>query len=166
MTSSSISFYEDEMVLIASPRHALNRKRPVRIDDLGAERFVQHHLCPPTAHSIQQLFESHQTPFNVAAELWGFSGVKNFVQHDIGLAIVPRITALEELRSGTLTEIPVTGLDMKRQTFMIYRDARYLTDAARALLETIRSWSELPRPRQEAMLLEEANDAPLSASSA
>ncbi len=37
---------------------------------------------------------------NIAAELWSFENVKHFVQQDIGLAIVPRVTVLQDSLPG------------------------------------------------------------------
>jgi DNA-binding transcriptional LysR family regulator len=73
----------------------------------------------------------------VVAELWGFESIKHFVLQGVGLAFVPHITAWQELRDHTLVQIPVEGLDIPRQTFIIYRDRRYLSDAARELLSLV-----------------------------
>ena len=64
------------------------------------------------AEKILRLFEAHRTRCNIAAELWDFENVKQFVQQGIGLAIVPRATVLRELASGALVGIPVEGLDI------------------------------------------------------
>ena len=124
----------DQLILIAPPGHPVVRQRLVRIPDLGREHFVVHHLCQSTVSKIREVFDQHNTTFRTAAELWSFENVKDFVQQDVGLAIVPRTTVAKELRQGTLVEVPVEGLDIPRKTLVVFRDRRYLSDAARGLL--------------------------------
>jgi DNA-binding transcriptional LysR family regulator len=143
---TAVPIHADRMILIASPQHPLARHRSVNIGDLGQERFVTHHGCTGTSQKVLRLFEATRTPFRVAAELWGFESIKNFVLQGVGLAIVPRITALQELCDRSLVQIPVEGLEIPRQTFIICRDQRYLSDAARELLSLVgrSAWSSVP----------------------
>jgi DNA-binding transcriptional LysR family regulator len=136
----SVHVYSDELVLIASPRHPIAARRKVSVNDLGQERFVVHHLCNSSVRNILQLFEQEHTPFKVAAELWSFENIKEFVQQDIGLAIVPRVTVLKDLSAGRLVEVPIAGVRIPRQTYLIFRDRRYMSDAARGLLSIVRTF--------------------------
>lgn len=126
--------HSDEMVLIASPRHPITRRPRVSVKDLGEEHFVVHHVCSESTDHILRLFEQHGSQCRVAAELWSFENIKEFVREDVGLAIVPRVCAAHELRNGTLTEVAVPELVMPRPTRMIFGDRRYLSDAARELI--------------------------------
>jgi DNA-binding transcriptional LysR family regulator len=130
----SVHIYSDELILIASPRHPLAARRTVCINDLSQERFVVHHLCANSVRKVLQVFDQERTPFKVAAELWSFENIKDFVEQDIGLAIVPRVTVLQSLLAGLLVEVPVERLQIPRQTYIIFRDRQYMSDAARGLL--------------------------------
>ena len=89
------------------------------------------------------MFEAHETRCNIAAELWSFENVKHFVQQDIGLAIVPRVTVLQELAANTLVEIPLEGLGLTRRTLMVFRDRGYVSDAAQQFIDVVKqfNWS-------------------------
>jgi DNA-binding transcriptional LysR family regulator len=136
-----LDVYSDETILIASPRHHLATRHGVRFRDLNEEPFVLHHSCAATTHLIMQLFDQHGTRCKVAAELWSFENVKHFVQEDVGLAIVPRITVKQELRDGALVQIPLRELDIPRRALMIYRDHGYLSEAAREWINVISSFN-------------------------
>ncbi|MGH9319994.1 MAG: LysR family transcriptional regulator [Vicinamibacteria bacterium] len=140
-----VPIYSDSTILISSPNHPLVGRRSVKIRDLGQERFILHHLCQPTLDTIEAMFAQAGTPLNIAAELWGFESIKAFVRQGIGLAIVPRIVAVQELENGTLARIRVEELNITRQTFMVYRDPRYMTKSGRELLRTIAQydWTKL-----------------------
>src|SRR5439155_8333106 len=130
-----VEVHADEMILIASPRHPLVSRAAVHIRDLGEEHFVVHHLCSTTVQKILRLFEQHATLCHIAAELWSFENIKSFVQAEIGLAIVPRITVAQELRDGTLAQIHAPDLTIPRRTLRIYRGHGYLSDSARELIK-------------------------------
>lgn len=133
----SVLVHSDEMILIASPRHPLAARDAVRVKDLGTESFLLHHVCVNTEQKILRLFEAHVTPCHISAELWSFESLKHFVQQDVGLAFVPRVTVHQELDAGTLVRIPVQELDMPRETYMVFRDRGYVSDSARQFIDVI-----------------------------
>jgi DNA-binding transcriptional LysR family regulator len=136
-----VDVHLDEMILVASPDHRMAGRANVGVRDLGGEQFVLHHLCSATEETILRLFDEHRTPCRIVAELFSFENIKSFVQAGIGLAIVPRITVAEELRNGSLTQIPVKELRIARRTLMIYRDRGYLSEPARQLIGIVRSFN-------------------------
>src|SRR5471030_2608903 len=90
-----VEVHADEMILVTSPGNPLTARAGVRVRDLGSERFVLHHLCSTTEQKILRLFHEHHTPCQIVAELWSFENIKTFVQAEVGIAIVPRITVAE-----------------------------------------------------------------------
>jgi DNA-binding transcriptional LysR family regulator len=136
----TVDVHCDEMILIASPRHPLAARRGVSIRDLSGESFIVHHQCRATEQKLFRLFEQYETRRRIVAELWSFENIKGFVREDVGLAIVPRITVEHDLRNGLLTEIPLPELDIKRRTYMIYRDQGYLSATAVQLIEIVRDF--------------------------
>jgi DNA-binding transcriptional LysR family regulator len=144
-----VQIHQDQMVLIGSPGHPLATRPRVALRDLADEHFVLHHQCAATTQRIMDLFQQHGSRCKVAAELWSFENVKQFVREEVGFAIVPRICVRQELVDGTLAEIALSELDMPRPTRMIFRDERYISDAARALIDVVRafSWDAPPVPR-------------------
>jgi DNA-binding transcriptional LysR family regulator len=131
--------YSDRMVLIASPHNPLALCQRINVTDLDERPFVVHHQCGTTERIVMQLFADNRIRCNIIAELWNFENVKNFVQADLGLAIVPRITVIEELRAKSLVEIKIEELCMPRKTLMIYRSG-YLSDSARELVNIFRTF--------------------------
>jgi DNA-binding transcriptional LysR family regulator len=145
----SVLVHSDDTILIASPRHPLARRARVRVKDLGSESFMLHHQCSSTEQQVLRLFEAHVTPCHIAAELWSFENIKHFVQQDVGLAFVPRITVRQELADGALLAIPLQDLDMPRRTFMVYREHGHMSESARQFVDVIArfDWSGwLPQP--------------------
>jgi DNA-binding transcriptional LysR family regulator len=127
----SVEIHLDEMILVAAPQHRLASRLSVQIHDLENEPVVLHHGCSATEQRVLRIFEQHDTHCHIVADLWSFENIKSFVQGNVGIAIVPRITVADELRDGRLVRIQAPSLDMPRRTLMIYRDQGYLSEAAR-----------------------------------
>jgi DNA-binding transcriptional LysR family regulator len=137
----TVEVHSDQMVLIAAPDHPLASRTDVSVRDLASEPFVLHHLCGTTALAVLRLFEEHGTRCRIAAELWSFENIKNFVREQVGLAIVPAITVREELADGSLVRIPLRELSMPRRTLMIYREQGYVAHPARELISLVRAFN-------------------------
>ena len=56
--------------------------------ELAGEPFILHHLCGSTAELIHRLFEQSGVRCKVAARLWSFENIKNFVPEQVGIADV------------------------------------------------------------------------------
>jgi len=136
-----IEVHADEMILVAPPHHPLAGRQDIHVRDLGSERFVVHHLCSATEQKILRLFEQHNTLCHIAAELWSFENIKSFVQAEVGVAIVPRITVAQELRDRALVQIPVAELNMPRRTLMVFREQGYLSQSTRELITIVRNFN-------------------------
>lgn len=141
---SSILVHLDTLALIASPRHHLAGKRPLTMEDLEGEPFILHHHCSTTERNILRMFETHSMRCNIAAELWSFENVKEFVLNDVGLAIIPGICAAQELEAGTLVRLPLQDLDLVRETFMIFRNQGYLSESSQQFIRMMRESARLP----------------------
>jgi len=144
-----VPVHADEMVLVASPHHPLAKRRDVGIADLEGQPFVLHRLCSATESKILKLFEQHQTRCRIVAEVRSFENIKSLVEEDVGLAIVPHVTVTQEIAAGTLVRVTLPELQIPRQTFMIYRESGHHSDAARELIDMVRSfnWETAGGPR-------------------
>jgi DNA-binding transcriptional LysR family regulator len=136
-----VPVHADEMVLVASPSHPLARRPDITIKDLEGEPFILHRLCSATEQKILKLFSVHNTRCRIVAEVRSFENIKQLVEEDVGLAIVPYITVKQEIAAGTLMRVKLPELSIPRQTFMIYRETGQHSGAARELISIVRSFN-------------------------
>jgi len=132
--------HKDPLVLVAAPGHRLRRRPSVTVADLGEERFFIHSRHTTTVLTVQRLFAEQLVPFNLAAELWNFETIKQFVRSGSGMAILPASVVQADLHLGRLITIPVEELKIPRPIEITYRDNAPLLPAAVALLELLRHW--------------------------
>lgn len=98
----------EPLVMVASPKHALARKRTVTAATLEGFAIVTGLRQSRFAKMIDSaLTKIGVRNYTVAMELQESSAVKEMVRHGAGLACLPRCTVREEIAAGTLIEIPL-----------------------------------------------------------
>ena len=134
----SLKVYNDELVLVVPPKHRLTKQKVVTVRDLGGEQFVAHNVKTPARTRIFELFAQHRTPLNICVELATLDTIKDFVQRQVGIAILPRLAVRDELASGKLIEVPVKGMKIEKMLRLVYRREQSLSHAAKSFLEIVR----------------------------
>ncbi len=132
--------HTDPLVLIASASHPFSRYSRVAINQLAGEHFFMHSRRTPMTLTIQAAFAEHQVPLNVAARLWNFEVIKQFVKAGDGLAIVPASVAQSDVEPRRLVTIAIDELAISRSIEVIHRDNEPPLPAASALLHLLRTW--------------------------
>lgn len=132
--------HSDPLVLVAAPGHRLEPRPSVTVADLGEERFFIHSRHTATVLTVQRMFAEQLVPFQLAAELWNFETIKQFVRTGGGMAILPASVVQADLHFGRLITIPVKELQVPRPIEITYRDNASLLPAVTALMELLRQW--------------------------
>jgi DNA-binding transcriptional LysR family regulator len=138
----------DELVLIASPQHALAAQERVHIRDLGSANFIAHNARSPSREKVIEAFRRFQTPLNITIEIATIETVKRFVAMDLGLAFVPQMCVQEEVERGELLVVPVEGFRYERTLWAVRRRTDAHSHAAQAFMQVINAMADkLLRPQ-------------------
>ena len=134
-TLRSVAVMNDELVLIVSPQHRLAGQTSVAIKELGDETFVAHNAPSPYRQKVIESFEKHKTRLNITVELPSLEAIKKLVERGVGVALVPRLTAKDEIATGRLHALSVREMKLERKLNIIYRRNSELSHAAKAFLQ-------------------------------
>ncbi len=135
----SLEVNRDELVLVVPPKHHLANRKQMTVKELGEEQFVAHNVKTPSRDRIFELFAQHRTPLNICIELATLETIKEFVQLNAGIAILPRIAVQDEIKSGKLIEIPVKGMKIEKTLRIVYRREQSLSHAAKSFLDIVKA---------------------------
>ncbi len=138
----SIVVYRDELVFVMHPGHPLARAKQVSIHDLGAETFVAHNVPSPLRQKVVQAFQRHRTPLNMEVELPSLEAIKRFVAMGNGVALLPGLTARQEIERGELVQLRVPELSFERRLRIIHRRQANLSHASLAFLKVVESMAK------------------------
>ena len=131
---TSIPVVMDELALIVAPGHPLAAKEMVSVRELGAESFIAHNVASPYRERVVHTFDKHKTPLNISMEMPTLEAIKRLVEREMGVALVPRLTAEAEIARGQVVALTVREMRFERRLQLIYRKGATLSHAARAFL--------------------------------
>jgi DNA-binding transcriptional LysR family regulator len=126
---------EDELILVVPPKHPLAKKRKVTIQQLGTETFVAHNVQTPSRDYVIQIFRRAGVPLNIGIELSSMETIKQFVEMNQGIAILPKLALEKELRERKLIRVRIEGFEHKRTLRVIYLRDKVHSQAAERFLE-------------------------------
>ena len=131
----SIAVSVDELVLIVSPDHSLAKRKTVSVKDLGIETFIAHNAPSPYRDQVIEKFDKYKTKLNIAVEMPSLEAIKRLVEIGAGVALVPKLTAQNEIASGTLKGLSVKEMKFERKLHVVYRRNGVLSQAAKVFLK-------------------------------
>jgi DNA-binding transcriptional LysR family regulator len=143
--------HEEPRLVVCSPQHRLARARAVRPGALAGEAWVG---FPPRADEPGEPYGTSLRQWLAACGLGdaeiiaidSLTAQKRMVEAGFGLALLPESSVDEELRVGTLCALPVAAMRVAIPVVLVSRRRAYLSDAARRLMELLRSAPFSPAP--------------------
>ncbi len=138
---SSSEVGRDELVAVVAPTHRLaTRGRPLHPAEFSAIGLVCRESGSGTRDALADALGAAGAELPTPSlELGSTSAVRGAVSGGAGLAVLSRLTVAADLESGSLTEVPISGLDLRRPLRAVWKPAR-LTPAGRALIEVAERW--------------------------
>jgi LysR family transcriptional regulator, low CO2-responsive transcriptional regulator len=131
-------FRYEEMVAIISRRHALSRKRQLTMAELAQVPLIIRTRRKSSSNQILEEIEQHGLELNVVMKCDSAQAVKVAVTRGLGIGFLYRSHVEQEIRTGELKVLNVTGLRKHVQSFIIYKAGRPLSPAAQECLELLR----------------------------
>ena len=132
----------DRLVLICPPAHSLAGRKKVKATELGGQDFVLFERDIPTRRATDRIFKAHGITVHRVAEFDNIETIKRAVEVGFGLAIVPRLSVLDEQKSGQLAVIALAEPEWTRTTGIIHRSDRKLGAAAQKFIGLMKSSDE------------------------
>jgi DNA-binding transcriptional LysR family regulator len=129
---------EDELVVIAPPAHALARKRSVHAADLAAYAFIVREPGSGTRVVASRALAQAGVHVPVAMQLGSTEAIKQAVAAGLGLAIVSRVAAHDQLELERVVEVRVRDLVMRRSLNEIALTGRPASATAAAFQSVLR----------------------------
>lgn len=126
-------FLPNDLVVIASPRHPLARRRSIPLAELGRELFLVREVGSGTRADMERIFAEAGVSLRIAMELRSSGAIKQAVAADLGIAVVPLDAIQLELETGRLVVLDVEGFPVRRSWSLVRRAGRPASPAADAL---------------------------------
>jgi DNA-binding transcriptional LysR family regulator len=136
-----IPLFEDPLVLVVSSRHRLAARARARAADIAAEELIVFdEKAVERERAATLLRESGITP-RTTMTIDTVEGAKKLVEQDLGLAILPYTSVMDELAAGSLVRLRVADLRLPlRRTIAVRRgDAGRLPKPLAGITRSLRA---------------------------
>ncbi|MFZ5806039.1 MAG: LysR family transcriptional regulator [Verrucomicrobiota bacterium] len=134
-------FKKDKLVVVCAPQHPLAHKKEVRISELAAHKFIAFAIDQPTRQAIDHIFSKENVSIRPSMEFDNIETLKQAVEINAGMAIVPESAVEKEQKTGTITILQLHGPAHYRTLGLIYKANRILSPAIKHFLQVFKESS-------------------------
>ena len=131
-TSSDIKVVDtaqDEICFIVNPLHRWAGERRVRLSQLSQERIIISAVSSLTKDLIDAYFRPKGVMISPFIEIGNEEVIKEFVRLNLGVGVIPRWIATQEIEAGLLVPIPLGKSKLTRQWGVMHRNYKTLSFA-------------------------------------
>ena len=112
---------QEPLLIIFPPEHPWCTQRSVAMDQLFATPLIGGESGSGTGSIIRNVFGSDADKLRVDLQLGSTEAVKHAVKAGLGVSLVMESAVREELRAGTLCALPLDGVEMKKDIYIVQR---------------------------------------------
>jgi DNA-binding transcriptional LysR family regulator len=128
-----VPWREDELVVIAHPDHPLAVQSDIGVDHLMRETVLVREPGSGTREVAERALALHGVRLTRTMRLGGTEAIKQGVAAGLGIAIVSRAAAADQITLGRIVVVPVRGLQIRRGLTQLKLRQRSDSTAAREL---------------------------------
>jgi DNA-binding transcriptional LysR family regulator len=126
-----VPWREDELVVIAAPDHPIASAQSIEVDRLSDAQFLVREPGSGTRVVTERALAAHGVRLTRTIRVGGTEAIKQAVAAGLGLGIVSRAAATDQLMLGRIIVVPVRGLEIRRALAQIKLRDRATTIAGR-----------------------------------
>lgn len=119
-----IPWKSDELIIIASPSHPLNKLKKVSHQDLITSKWILREPGSGTRTKFEEALGKKLIPI---FELDHTEAIKQAVMDDLGLSCLSKITVADSLKKKELVELKAPFLNLKRDFYILLHKEKYKT---------------------------------------
>ncbi len=131
-------FREEELILFAALEHPFSRREgSIDLAELEGQLIIMKEEGSSTHTLVRNLFESRSLSPTVLVETSNMEFIKEMVENGEGLSFLVRSAIEQELKRGSVVEIPIHDQPLRLRVHIAYLEDGELSPAATAFLEIL-----------------------------
>jgi LysR family transcriptional regulator, low CO2-responsive transcriptional regulator len=135
----TIQLRDDPLILVGHPGHPAMARRKLRLVELESVPIISYDRGSSDWTLVNGLFRRDGLLPNVVLEVETIEACKRMVLRKLGLAFLPQIAVVEELKKGKLCPVEITDAEpVRRSLDVILPRRRPLSKSAKGLVEVLR----------------------------
>jgi LysR family transcriptional regulator, low CO2-responsive transcriptional regulator len=131
---SATAFMTDELVAIAPLHHKWAARHRIKPQDLPNETFIAAPRGAGTRAVVEERLKEKGVVLQHVLDFGNPEGVKHAVEAGLGISIQARSVVEHEISAATLVAVPLAGVDVKIEYFVVHRRDKHLPAAAESFV--------------------------------
>lgn len=132
---------EDKLVIITARKHPLAVKKSLAPKDLEGQPFIMHEKGSAPRRAIEEFMHKSRISVQIPLELSSNRAIKRAVEEGIGIALISRKVANEEIRAKRMQAINLAHPAMKRKFFVVHHKDKYMSESLRVFIDMVFEWA-------------------------
>ncbi len=132
---------EDQLVIITPPDHPLGRYPTLEPSNLEDQLLIMHETGSAPRQALESYIRKNDLAVNVHLELSSNRAIKRAVADGIGIALISRRVANEEILNKRLIAIPLSDPSMTRKFYMVHHKDKYLSESLQNFIDMVFKWA-------------------------
>lgn len=128
----AIAFMDNPLVIVAAPSHRLAGRKKIPLKELEKEVFLTREPGSGTRGAMHRFFRQHKLKLTTGMEMGSLSAIKESVQAELGLGLLPKGAVEGELMLERLLVLDFRELPIQRQWYVVLHKGKRLSVAADA----------------------------------
>ena len=130
----TIPFTDDQMVVVCHPSNPLANKKIAKMKDLSEHPLILFSQETYTRQAIDRFLRKNKVQPNIRMELDHIDTIKDAVEVDLGISILPLPSVELECAEGNLKSLELEGESLIRPLGILHKQGRSFSIAAQKLL--------------------------------
>ena len=132
MNVDAIAFMENPLVIVAPPGHRLAKQKNIALKQMEEEVFLTREPGSGTRGAMHRFFRQHKLKLTTGMEMGSLEGIKQAVQAELGVGLLPSGAVETELKLKKLVVLNIKGMPIKRHWYVVLHKGKRLSAAADA----------------------------------
>lgn len=132
---------EDQLVLIVPPDHPFGNRKRLKPSDLAGQAMIVHERKSAPQQVLSAFIKENAISISISLELSSNRAIKQAVESGLGVALISRKVAEEEIHTGRLAAFPLQGRSLTRKFYMVHHKDKYISDTLQSLIDRVDQWA-------------------------
>lgn len=132
---------EDQLVFILPPDHPICRRKHFTPMDLEGNPMIVHEKKSTPHQVFHEFIKKNKISVTSSLELSSNRAIKLAVESGLGIALISRKVAEEEIQTGKLAAIPIPDLSIKRKFYLVHHKEKFISDTLQGFIDQVDRWA-------------------------
>jgi DNA-binding transcriptional LysR family regulator len=136
---TSLPFLDNELIPVAPAGYEGLAETMVPAQQFLNQPFLIREAGSGSRLALEQYCQLNRLALNPTMELGSNDAIKHGVMEGLGVAVLPRLSILPELRLGLIRPVEVKGFPLRRSWCLVYPQGKHPTPVTQAFLDYVQN---------------------------